>query len=53
MVYETIIEEVRKRPYMYDKSSPDYKKPALMSLGFQEIANLILQVWTVELLGNQ
>ena len=52
MVYETIIEEVRIRPYIYDKSSPDYKKLDLISLCFQEIANSIEEMWTVKLSGK-
>ena len=51
MVYETIIEAVRERSYLYDKSSPNYKNKDCQKAGFQEIANEINEMWKMELTG--
>ena len=51
MMYELIIEGVKAKPYLYQKSHPNYMKEDWHVKGFSEIADWINSVCGVRLTG--
>ena len=52
MVNEILIEAVKARPYLYEKSHPIYMKPDWNVKGFSEVANWLNNTCGVKLSGT-